>query len=136
MLFPLKIYSLKKPALILSEDGLTDQSSYIAAGFLKWEEIMEVQFYQYGGQPFLGIITVDPELIIQRSSGFKRLLNKMNKGLVEAQVSIPVRNLACDDETLINEIAIRWEAKMTSYIKNKPINLTKDPQSRDIDSSL
>lgn len=133
--FFLKNLLIRKPALILSDDGLMDQSSYIAPGFLKWEEIMEVQFYQYGGQPFLGIITSDSELIIQRSSGLKRLLNRMNKGLVKAQVSIPVNNLDCDDETLINEITIRWEAKITQEMVDKPINLIKDPESKDIDSS-
>lgn len=133
-LYLIKSLIIRKPALILSDDGITDQSSYIAAGFLKWEEIMEFQFYHYGSQPFLGISTFDPQLILQRSSGFKKLLNNMNKGLVEVQANIPIKNLACDHEVLANEIAIRWEAKMAQYTEEEIESFAKHRDLQDLDS--
>lgn len=130
----IKSLIIRKPSLILAEDGITDQSSYIAAGFLKWEEIMEFQLYHYGSQPFLGIITFDPQLVIQRSSGFKKMLNNMNKRLVEAQVSIAIKNLACDHEILVNEIAIRWEAKMAQFTEEEIESFAKHRDLQDLDS--
>lgn len=61
-----------KPALIVTNEGIIDQSSFIEAGLVRWEEIADIQFYEYGGQVFLGIFTHNPNLIIDRTSGIKK----------------------------------------------------------------
>jgi hypothetical protein len=102
----------RKPTLIISEEGINDQSTYIAAGLIKWEEIADIDFVQFSGQTFLGIYTHDPELIINRSSAFKRMLNKMNKGLLDTQVNIPVKILDCSMEELIETIGYYFKDHM------------------------
>ena len=107
-IFYLKELLNRRPALIISVEGIIDRSSYLAAGLVKWEDIKEFNLYTFSGQTFLGIVTYDPKLIINRTSGAKRLLNGANRGLVDAQVIIPVKNLACSIETIFEEIEHRW----------------------------
>ncbi|MFD2208619.1 STM3941 family protein [Virgibacillus halophilus] len=99
----------RKPAMIVTREGIIDHSSFIEAGLVKWEEIADLQIYQYGGQVFLGIFTHDPNLIINRTKGIKKALNAVNKKLIDAQVNIPVKNLNCDIDELMHTIGTRWE---------------------------
>jgi len=99
----------RKPAVIVTNEGIIDRSSYIGADLVKWEEIDAIDFLNLSGQVYLGIFTNDPELVINRSSGMKKLLNTLNKKLLPSQVNIPVKNLDCSVEELVNAIGERWE---------------------------
>jgi hypothetical protein len=101
-----------KPALIINSVGITDQSSFISPGLVKWEEIEDIDFVQFGGQTYLGLFTKDPYLIINRSSSLKRTLNKMNKGLLPSQVNIPVKILNCSVEELVESVSKQWEKQL------------------------
>src|SRR5690606_34096341 len=103
MLYYIKVLMKPEPAVIVTKEGIIDQSSYIRAGLVRWEEIE-------GSQDYLGIFTFDPDLIIDRSSGFKKMLNRMNTGLLPSQVNIPVKLLNCSMDDLMNAISERWEA--------------------------
>ncbi|RST76263.1 hypothetical protein D4T97_005665 [Siminovitchia acidinfaciens] len=99
----------REPAVIVTNEGIIDQSSYIGAGLVKWKEIEAIDLINFSGQVYLGIFTFDGELIINRSNGMKRVLNVLNKGLLPSQVNIPVKNLACSIEDLFEAIGERWE---------------------------
>jgi hypothetical protein len=99
----------RKPAIIINHEGIIDQSTYIKAGLVKWDEIADIDFVSFSGQTYLGIYTLDPELIIDRSSSFKKMLNQMNKGLLDTQVNIPVKILDCSMDDLTNEINKYWK---------------------------
>ncbi len=109
LIYYINVLIKRKPALIVSEEGIFDDSSFIGAGLVRWEEIEALDFVNFSGQLFLGIKTYDPNLIVNRSNGVKRTLNKLNKGLVEAQVNIPVKILACSIDELVEEIQKRWQ---------------------------
>ena len=97
-----------KPALTITEEGIIDNSSFIGAGLVRWEDIEDIDFINFSNQIFLGIFTFDPDLIVDRTSGFKKLLKNLNKGLLETQVNIPVKILACSLDELVDEINSRW----------------------------
>jgi|SRR5690625_434302 len=109
LIYYIKEIKENKPVLVISNEGIMDRSSYIGAGLVRWEDIADIDFVHFSGQTFLGIFTHDPELIINRTSSVKRMLNKLNKGLVEAQVNIPVKNLNCPAEELIEQINNFWK---------------------------
>ncbi|MUK88934.1 hypothetical protein GMD78_11065 [Ornithinibacillus sp. L9] len=111
MLYYIRVFIKRKPALIISDEGITDHSSYIGAGLIKWEELSGIDFVSFGGQHYLGIYTKDPELIINRATGVKRLLNRMNKGLLDTQANIPIKILDCSLEELVEVINCRLEEK-------------------------
>ena len=112
MVYYIKEVTKRKPAMIISNEGILDRSSFIGAGLIKWEEIADIDFISFGGQVFLGIFTHDPELIINRTSGMQSMLNNINKNLVEAQVNIPVKNLDCSAEELVEVIGNYWKKTM------------------------
>lgn len=115
LIFYLKIIFNPKPAVIITEEGIEDQSSYIAAGLVRWGEIESIGLSEFSGQLFLGIVTYDRQLIINRASGLKRLLNNLNRGLLETQVNIPVKNLAYPTEDLLEQI----DTRMNNYFKTQ-----------------
>lgn len=108
MVYWVKSMFKAKPALIINNVGITDQSTYIAPGLIKWEEIEDIDFVQFGGQTYIGIFTKDPDLVVNRSSSFKKQLNRMNKGLLPSQVNIPVKILDCNVEELVEKINKQW----------------------------
>lgn len=113
MVYWVKTMAKRKPAIIINQEGITDQSTYIAAGLIRWEEIEDIDFIQFGGQTYLGIFTKDPDLIVNRSSSIKKMLNRMNKGILPSQVNIPVKILDCSVEELIDRINKEWENQMS-----------------------
>ncbi|EKN71460.1 hypothetical protein BABA_01440 [Neobacillus bataviensis LMG 21833] len=108
-LYYIKVLVKPEPAVVVTKEGIIDQSSYIGAGLVRWEEIEAIDFLNFSGQVFLGIFTYDRELVISRSRGIKKLFNRLNKGLLSSQVNIPVKNLACSVDELMNAIGERWE---------------------------
>lgn len=111
-LYYVKVLVKREPAVVVTKEGIIDNSSYIRAGLVKWEEIEAIDFLSFSGQTYLGIFTYDRELIINRSSGMKKLFNRLNKGLLPSQVNIPVNNLACSAGELVNAIGERWKTAM------------------------
>jgi hypothetical protein len=98
---------LPKPSVIISRDGILDNASAVSAGMLKWEEIAEVKPYNFMGNRALGIVPVDLETVIARQPFIKRLMFKMNKGLVDAPFSIPQVGLEVSVDELLRMIEER-----------------------------
>ena len=112
LVFYIKAIFKPKPGLKITNEGIVDQSSYLGFGLLKWEEIESVKMVKFSGQSFLGVYTYDKELIINRSGGLKRLLNNMNRGLIDTQANITVKNLAYPTNDLLDEIDLRMNKYM------------------------
>lgn len=91
--YAIKMIFSSKPAVIINEQGITDHSSLIGAGLIDWKDISDVNFVPFLGNSFLGIYTHDKNLIINRTKGIKKLMNKLNKPLVKSQVNIVYQNL-------------------------------------------
>ncbi len=109
LIYYIKEIIVHKPILIISDEGIMDRSSYLGAGLVKWEDIRDIDFVEFGGQVFLGIFTHDPNLIIDRSSSLQRMLNQVNKKLIDSQVNIPAKNLNCPVDELIEQINSYWQ---------------------------
>ena len=118
-LYYVKALAKREPAVMITNEGIIDNSSYIRAGLVKWEEIEAIDFLNFSGQVFLGIFTYDPELIINRSSGIKKVFNRLNKGLLPSQVNIPFKNLDCSAEELLNAIGERWDTALKEESKKE-----------------
>lgn len=107
----------REPAIIISKDGIFDKSSYIGAGLVRWTEIEAIDFINFSGQVYLGIFTIDRNLVINRMTGIKKVFTQINKGLLDTQVNIPVKNLNCSMDELVDAINEHWEQALKSYNK-------------------
>lgn len=104
----MKVFFARKPAVIINGDGIIDQSSYIGAGLVSWSDIKDITFVRSFGIVYLGIITFDPEYMIKRTTGLKKILNKANKHR-KTQIHISIKSLSCTAEELVEEIDLRWK---------------------------
>lgn len=80
---------VRKPSVIINEEGFTDNASAIGVGFLKWSEIKDFKIYDFMGQKLLGIELKEVEGSLQRVSKIKRRLLKMNLAFNCSMINIP-----------------------------------------------
>ncbi|MFC7679632.1 STM3941 family protein [Paenibacillus sp. GCM10028914] len=99
----------KRPSLIVNDEGITDQSSYIQAGVIKWEDIKEIKLYSMMNQRMIGIILYHPENFMSKQSGFKKLLMRANQGLVDTPINIAESSLPISLDELYMIILNKWE---------------------------
>src|SRR5690625_3924020 len=109
LIYYIKEIIVYKPILTISDEGIIDRSSFLGAGLVRWEDIRDVDFVDFGGQVFLGIFTYDPDLIINRSNSIQRMLNQVNKKMIPSQVNIPAKNLNCSIDELMEYVNYYWK---------------------------
>ena len=63
----------KKPGLVISEKGITDNSSATSVGFVDWEDIQEITVQEVMSNKFIILKTNQPEKYINRAT------NKLKK---------------------------------------------------------
>ncbi|WP_166244936.1 RTA1 domain-containing protein [Paenibacillus turpanensis] len=112
----------RKPALIIGDKGLYDNSTYPRVGEVKWEEIEELELLVYMGQPMLGIRTKDPNLLYNRATGFKRWLIGVNKRLISTQINIPRNLLSVPLEVVFEEMHRRRSTAAAKEGENHEID--------------
>lgn len=54
------------PLLIIDHDGVTDRSSLVGVGLIRWNEIVSVEPIDVNGQSFISIRTRQPQAVIDR----------------------------------------------------------------------
>lgn len=84
---------VRRPALILSIEGIIDQASAVSAGLVRWEEIDRIFAGTMQRQTFVSIAVKTPDHFMSRVGGLKARLMRMNISLVGAPVNIPVNAL-------------------------------------------
>jgi len=94
-----------KPAVIISDEGIFDNSSMVSAGMLKWEEISYIFTYDFMGQHFLGIVPVESEAVIGRLPYFKRFFLSMNELWGTPPISISETILPVSVDELLEQIS-------------------------------
>lgn len=97
----------KKPGLIINDEGIIDNSSALRAGLIKWENITNVSISEISGQKFLTIEVNNPDEIISKQKGFKKILMTLNKDFFNSPVHISSNTLKCNLQDLYNLIKER-----------------------------
>ena len=92
------------PGLIVSSDGILDNSSAVSAGFIPWEEIVGVGEYEVGKQKFISIQVQDPEKYANNGNYLQRLANNANIEMCGTPVNISSISLKIGHEDLFETI--------------------------------
>ena len=72
-------FSDKKPGLIISKQGITDNSSGVSAGLIPWTDIEEIKVSQVMSQKFLMFIVKNPQDYLDKvTNPLKRNAMNMN----------------------------------------------------------
>ncbi len=101
----------KTAGLIISAEGVTDQTSGISAGFVAWDEVLEITEIQVLGQKFVNLVVANPENYLYRqknplSRTFVRL-NLKNYGTV---VSLSANGLQATHLEMKTTLEEKFEA--------------------------
>jgi len=78
----------KKPGLIISDEGITDNSSAVSADLIKWENITNGVITEIYGQKILTIEINNANEILLSQSGFKKFLMNLNKNYFSSPIQI------------------------------------------------
>ena len=82
-------FSDKKAGLIISKDGITDNSSGVLAGLIPWADIQEIKVSQVMNQKFLMFIVSNPQDYLDKvKNPLKRNAMKMNYKTYGSPISI------------------------------------------------
>lgn len=90
----------KRPGLILSSLGVTDNSSGTSAGFIPWEDISGFGIYKIKRQKMLTILLINPEKYIHSGGTLKVALKKISHQMSGSPILITSNSLKISFETL------------------------------------
>lgn len=98
----------RRAGLIISDKGLTDNSSGLSAGFIAWNDIRKINVSYTGKLAFLVVVPKNPEKYIQREGNpLKRLAMRMNYKMSGSPIHILASYLDTDLHSLNALIAER-----------------------------
>lgn len=96
------------PALVINRDGILDNASAVAVGFLAWQDIAELREYTFNGQTFLGIVPKDVNAVLQKQPAWRRSAIRANLALGALPVNIPQTVLPLPVSELLHHIDKRF----------------------------
>ncbi|MCX7343521.1 MAG: hypothetical protein NT128_05205 [Proteobacteria bacterium] len=112
--FILKKLCDNSPGLIITEEGVTDNSSATSVGFIPWEDVIKIEEIKISHQKFINLVLRDPQTYIDKQkSAFKRRAMKMNYNMCGTPVSISANSLKCS----YKELKAMLEQKFVEYNK-------------------
>lgn len=104
----------KSPGLILSAEGILDNSSGVSAGMIPWSEVVSIGEYQVQKQKFISIQVVDPNKYANNGNALKRMANRANIKMCGTPVNISANSLKISYSELLETI--------TEYYRNSTKN--------------
>jgi hypothetical protein len=91
----------KSPGLVISDDGINDNSSSVGAGFIPWSDINEIRDTIIANQKFINLIVNNPQFYIDRQpNAWKRWIMKRNYASFGTEIGISANGLNCNYEDL------------------------------------
>ncbi|HEY5405515.1 MAG TPA: STM3941 family protein [Ginsengibacter sp.] len=99
--FFLKKLSDKFPGIIISDEGITDNSSGVSAGFIPWTDIIAIKETKVINQKLINIIVKNPQEYIDRQkSAFKRKTMQTNYKTFGTAIGISANGLKSNYDDL------------------------------------
>jgi hypothetical protein len=107
-LFILSRLIWRKPAIIIDNEGLTDQASAASVGFIPWSDIayakVVVLTFRSSRQKYLGVSLRNPNNYLAKCGPLARVLLRANAGMSGYVVSIPQAALSVGLEVVLAHI--------------------------------
>lgn len=100
----------RRPALVIGNDGLTDESSFGSVGFIGWDEIAEVRIFRRNLVKYLGIVPKDPAALGRRAGWRARLTLGFNRLIFVPPIVINGKAVGANIDLLAQLIGERHAA--------------------------
>ncbi|MEL6871074.1 MAG: STM3941 family protein [Pseudomonadota bacterium] len=94
----------RSPGLILSKEGILDNSSGISLERIPWSEVTGISEYQIQRQKFISIQLKDPEKYINKANALKRMTHRANMKMCGTPMNISANSLKMSYDELRDTI--------------------------------
>ncbi len=99
--FIFKMLGDKSPGLVISAEGVFDNSSAISVGLVPWTDILEIKETKVVNQTFISLIVKNPQDYIDKQTNpIKGILMQKNYDSYGTAIAISVNGLSCDYQEL------------------------------------
>ncbi len=105
---PIKLFD-KKPGLILDENGIYDNSSFVSVGLILWKDIESIRIEKIKSTKTLIVNIYNPEKYIDHSNRFKKVFLNLNTKLYGTPLTIGLAGLKYNRERLEKLIFLNYE---------------------------
>jgi len=99
-----------RPGLVLSAEGILDNSSGVAAGLIPWADITGFTVYEVHRTKMLIVMVRDNEKYLQRGNPVQRALHRANTRMVGSPIAISSSTLKIGFDELCAEVEA-WRAR-------------------------
>ena len=107
------------PGLVISDDGILDNSSGVSAGQIMWTEIEDIYVIEIHRQKLIMLQVKNPQdYINKQTNGFKRKLMTLNYKMYGTPISITSNGLKISFDELLSTLTEKLKAKRE---KKEPI---------------
>lgn len=106
----------KKPALVITQDGILDNASSSAAGMILWQDIRDIRIRTIMGRNLIKIIVANPGKYISDTPGvFRRKSMQINQRLHGSPITIPLRKLKANPKKLYRLLTEKWQEHLSHH---------------------
>ncbi|SDP02882.1 hypothetical protein SAMN04487905_101494 [Actinopolyspora xinjiangensis] len=98
-----------KPVVVLDNEGLHDHASFTGVGFVGWGEISGAMADNDGVQRLLSVTLFDPREVLDRTTGWRGFLVRVNARMMGTPVNISQNMVAMPISQLAAEIRLAAE---------------------------
>lgn len=100
----------KSVGLILSNEGIDDNSSGVSAGFVPWMDVIEIKDTKVANQNIICLIVKNPQDYIDRQKNFlKKKSMQMNYKCYDTVIGISANGLKCNHKELKTMLDAKFE---------------------------
>ena len=110
-LFGFKKLKDNQPGLIINSQGIIDNSSGVAAGFISWSEVTDLKIAEIQGQKFLTFIVADPQKYMENVNPLLRWIHQANLRMFGSPIQISSNALKINFDKLtgfVNEYYLKY----------------------------
>lgn len=101
----------KSSGLIITDQGILNNSSGVLAGLIYWADIEDISVLKINGQKLIMLRVKNPQFYIEKQkSGFKRKMMALNYKMYGAPISITPNGLKISFDKLLSTLTERLEA--------------------------
>lgn len=101
----------KSPGLVISDEGILDNSSGVSGGQIKWTEINDISVIKIHRQKLIMLQVKNPQDYIERqTSGLKRKMMKINYKMYGTPLSITSNGLEISFDELLSTLTEKLNA--------------------------
>jgi hypothetical protein len=98
----------REPGLILDADGFTDNASAVAAGFVPWTDVTDVQTHRIAQQPMLIVVVADPQRYMRKQNLLQQIATRTSLATFGSPIGISASALKIGFDELSNLFRSYW----------------------------